>query len=276
MIPHPESVYATALYSHFNLSNPETTVLLTSTRDHPIRMHGIYASELRASYPLINPMTEAFIAPHSLLWTASGTHFFASSDSLISLFDATRDGSGPCASYHTIPSKRKKIVGGGVGMKGIVGALGLSCEGILAAGTFTRYVGLYGDEGQSGSMGVWSVAKDRPESADYGKDDIGGTGITQTEWSPDGKYLYVAERMSDGVIVYDIRVQGKRLGVLKGRKAMTNQRLGIDVTAGEHGIGHEVWGGGTDGVVRLWTNPHEREGVIKPSFTLAAHDGEFR
>ena len=150
-------------------------------------------------------------------------------------------------------------------MKGIVSALGISSEGILAAGTLTRHVGLYGDEGGGDAMAVFSVASEDAELA--------GGGVTQTVWSPCGRYLYVAERRSDGVLVYDVRVAGRRLGWLKGRRARTHQRLGIEVVP--TATGNEVWAGGTDGVVRGWENSWQKEGVQEPFFEWAASTGKW-
>lgn len=169
----------------------------------------------------------------------------------------------------TIPSKRKKIVGGGVGMKGIVSTLAWSSDGVLAAGTFTRSVGLYDSGGQGDCVAVFSVANNEGSDAET---EIGGSGVTQVLWSPCGRYLYVAERKSDGVLAYDIRVAGKKLGCLKGREADTNQRLGVDVVP--TGQGHEIWAGGTDGVVRVWENPGDNEGAHDPRWEWKAHDGE--
>ena len=172
----------------------------------------------------------------------------------------------------TIPSKRKKIVGGGVGMKGIVSALSLNGDtGILAAGTFTRSVGLYDSAGKGDCIAVFSVANDT--DFNNAESSIGGSGITQTLWSPCGRYLYVAERKSDGVLVYDIRVVGKNLGCLTGRKANTNQRLGVELVPTDHG--HEIWAGGTDGRVRIWDKPWECEGASAPSWAWMANDGKF-
>lgn len=155
-------------------------------------------------------------------------------------------------------------------MKGRVSALNVSSDGIVAAGTYTRNVGLYSDEGRGDCVSVFSVASD-PEDEQAGRY-IGGTGVTQVAWSPDGRYLYVAERMSDGIVVFDIRVEGKRLGALRGRKAVTNQRMAFDVVPTAEG--HEIWAGGMDGCVRVWKDPHLGEGMQNPSFDWAAHDGE--
>lgn len=169
----------------------------------------------------------------------------------------------------TIPSKRKQIVGGGVGMKGIVSALAInpSGDGILAAGTFTRHVGLYSSNGSGELLGTFNVAKTDANRS------IGGRGVTQLAWSPCGRYLYIAERKSDGVLVYDIRVTGQMLGYLRGRKAMTNQRMDIDVVSAGVDSAHEVWAGGTDGFMRVWRNPIYSAGGQDPDGEFKVHDG---
>lgn len=163
----------------------------------------------------------------------------------------------------TIPSKRSTVIGGAGGIKGIVSTLGMSSEGILAAGTFNRWVGLYDGHGRGGSVGVFELGEDSSSE----KVVYGGTGITQMLWSGDGRYLCVAERGSDGISVWDIRGTGKRLAWLKGRNAKTNQRLGIEC------VGEEVWAGGVDGMVRLWEGLGIKEGVVEPSWDFQAHDG---
>lgn len=141
-------------------------------------------------------------------------------------------------------------------MKGIVSALGVSCEGMLAAGTYSRWVGLYDGFGRGGNVGVFAVgAEDEGER---------GGGITQVIWSACGRYLYVVERASDGVAVVDVRGVGKRLAWLRGRNARTQQRLGVEV------MGGEVWAGGLDGVVRVWEGLGRAEGVVDPSWEFRA------
>ncbi|KAK2754779.1 hypothetical protein FQN54_006672 [Arachnomyces sp. PD_36] len=270
VIPSKEPVYSTALYPYCSLQDPSTTIILASVRDHPIRLNSALSPHLLASYSLICPSTEAFITPYSMLYpsTLGGTHFLTGSDSLICLFDVSRSGKdGPVSRLPTIPSKRKKIVGGGVGMKGIVSALSISSDGsgILAAGTFTRHVGLYGSNGSGDCIATFSVAGTEAQSH------IGGGGVTQVLWSPCGRYLYVIERKSDGVLVYDIRVTGQLVGWLEGRKAETNQRLKADVVAtGEEGT-HELWAGGTDGSMRVWKDPPSSIDGKCPDFEWSIH-----
>ena len=160
----------------------------------------------------------------------------------------------------------------------------MSVEGLLAAGTFSRWVGVY--DGRSGGVGVgegvgvWdlSVAEGagdvrRVLEGDVTMDGVGtcdgmgeGAGVTQVKWSGCGRYLVVAERASDGMSVWDVRVSGRRLAWLRGRRAETMQRVGTEV------FGSEIWGGGTDGKLRVWKQAFgEREGVLGPSEEWAAH-----
>ena len=192
-------------------------------------------------------------------------HFFAGSESEISIFDINRNGEVPLSRMKTIPSRRKKIVGGGVGMKGIVSALAMSSEGILAAGTFGRWLGLYDSGGRGGTAGVFEVGK-----LDDDKDGVGdGAGITQLVWSPCGRYLCVVERGNEGTGVWDIRITGKRVSWLRGRKAKTMQRLSVEV------VGSELWSGGTNGIVRVWEGLGDREGLIDPVYEFQAHKGKI-
>ena len=149
-------------------------------------------------------------------------------------------------------------------MKGIVSALGMSPDGVLAAGTFTRSVGLYDDHGNGGTIAVFPLQSHNDRES--GEE---GTGITQLLWSECSRYLCVVERGSDGIGVWDIRGAGQRLAWLRGRNARTPQRLGAEVT------GHEVWAGGTDGCVRVWELLGTAEGSVDPVWEFRAHDGVF-
>ncbi|KAL2010995.1 hypothetical protein VTN00DRAFT_3713 [Thermoascus crustaceus] len=271
-LPSAEPTYATAIYPYYNLQDPSTTLLLSSVRDHPMRLTSALAPTTLATYSLINPSTEAFITPHCILYPPSlgGTHFLTGSDSLICLFDVSRTGTeGPLSMMPTIPSKRRQIVGGGVGMKGIVSAMAInpSGDGVLAAGTFTRCIALYSSNGSGELIGTFTVAKTEADRR------IGGKGVTQLLWSPCGRYLYIVERKSHGVLIYDIRVTGQLLGWLQGRKAFTNQRMKVDVIPTGEGGSHEIWAGGTDGAMRVWRNPAHSIGAKEPDWEWKVHDG---
>lgn len=229
---------------------------------------------LLASYSLISPTTENFITPHSILYPSSlgGTRFLTGSDSLICVFDVSRPGRyGPVSRLPTIPSKRKKIVGGGVGMKGIISTMAISPsgDGILAAGTFTRNIGMYDSNGCGNTIATFTAAGTEADRH------IGGKGITQVLWSSCGRYLYVVERQSDGILIYDIRVTGRLLGWLQGRNGVTNQRLRVDLLPGGAKSPDEIWAGSTDGTVRMWTNPTNTAGGKEPALIESLHSGEL-
>ncbi len=157
-------------------------------------------------------------------------------------------------------------------MRGIVSALAIeSGSAVLAAGTFSRNIGLYGSEGQGDCVGVFSVEGTEADEL------ISGRGVTQVIWSPCGRYLYIVERKSDGAMIYDIRKTGQLLGWLEGRKAMTNQRLAVSIvsTTEERYDGYEVWAGGTDGRIRAWRNPHSSEGPQQPDSEWEGHHCKF-
>ena len=159
-------------------------------------------------------------------------------------------------------------------MRGIVSALSLqpapenSDTGMLAAGTWTRWIGLYDMGGMGGTVATWSIADAADKDAG-----IGGMGVTQTAWSPCGRYLFIVERKSRGVLVYDVRATGKLVCWLEGRRAETNQRLEVDVFGAEEGA--ELWAGGTDGIVKVWEGVGMTEGAQERSWEWRAHDGKL-
>lgn len=184
----------------------------------------------------------------------------------MSTFDINRNGQGPLSRAPTIPSRRSRGgISGEVGMKGIVSALAISCEGLLAAGTFSRWIGLYDGHGRGGTVGIFRVEGGEGE----GEDADTGNGTTQVIWSSCGRYLCVVERESNGIGVWDVRGTGRRLSWLRGRMAQTQQRLGVDI------LGSEVWAGGKDGMVRVWEGLGMAEGDVSPTGQFHAHDGTF-
>ena len=231
-----------------------------------MRLSSTLGGGILASYPLVSPTTEAYIAPHSLHFGQLNTSkAFAGADGVIAVFDITRPGEGPVEKMRTGRKRRARNGLGGRaanadGVKGIISAMDTNCDGVLAAGTFGRGVGLYGDHGHGECDAMFSIAE-------YGEGEAGtkGTGVTQVIWSAEGRYLCVVERGSDGVGVWDVRGTGKRLAWLKGRKAVTQQRMGVDVMNGE------VWAGGSDGFVRVWEGLGLKGGVVEPGWGFDAH-----
>lgn len=322
-LPETTNVFAPAPY--FALESPETHHVLVACRDHPIQIFRALPPTLNPagdhqdasqhqpgetsslfSYRLISPQTEAYLPVHSLAWpspyaAATSSSFFVGSNNLIAQFNLHRIGDGPQQVVHTIPSKRHISKGNGVGMRGMVSALSMQNDenyvptGLLAAGTWTRWVGLYDFARGGERVATWSVAEAAASAVVQGdhpppgspqqqrpavRGGIGGAGITQTAWSPDGRYLLVNERQSTGVLIYDVRVTNKVLGFLAGRDALTHQKLDLSVYPDSEGTGgFEVWAGTTDGTVKVWQGVGNDEGCIWPSWdfsTVGDPDGEER
>ena len=262
----PTPIQSYALYPHFNLSDPSTTLCLSAAKDVPISLdNALHNDVVHAKYPLINPQTEEYIAPSSLLWVKNGTHFLAGGLSRISVFDASYSGSGPMQTWKTAKGRRSET--GLDGCKGTITALSSSSTGVLAAGTRERNIALYPHEGHGDCITHFSLADQRDHLYI-----ANGAGITQLAWSLDGTYLLVAERQSDGIQVFDLRNSHQRVAWLSGRKADTLQKLGIDVVPTS--TGYEVWAGGTDGGVRMWKDPGSLEGEQSPDDVLHLHEGK--
>lgn len=165
-------------------------------------------------------------------------------------------------------------------MRGTVAALGIQpgegVAGLIAAGTWTRWVGLYDLLRAGECVATWGVkgaaAGDGGEGMDGGQG-VGGAGILQTVWSPCGRYLVVNERKASGLLVYDVRVTGRVLGWLAGREGDTHQRLSCDVYPGADGVGgFEVWSGTTEGTVKVWEGVGNQKGYAEKSWDWKGHE----
>ncbi|ROT42998.1 hypothetical protein SODALDRAFT_268436 [Sodiomyces alkalinus F11] len=282
-----EPSYAFAVSPYFSLSEPLSQTVLVSCKDHPIQLHHLFpdppasasSSTSTSPYKLIRRETEAYISAESLLWTWPGTHFLVGSVNRLDYFDITRTGSdGPALTIPTIPSKRHLSKGGGVGMKGMVSALAsqspaVSDAPLVAAGTWTRWLGLYDPARSNKAVANWSIRG--VVEAEFGHRDDDGGGVVQTLWSPCGRYLAVNERQASGILVYDVRGTGRPVNLLIGRDASTQQRLSCDVFAGSAATsddgGFELWAGSKDGRVLVWEGVGARSGTLDESWDFRAH-----
>ncbi|KAI1340423.1 hypothetical protein F5Y15DRAFT_57924 [Xylariaceae sp. FL0016] len=309
-LPEPTNVLAGAPY--FTLAAPWTHQVIVSARDHPIQLFYLDAHTDNSSpssspssfigardlpsvhrppatsYPFLRARSETFLTATSLLWSEPGTHFLAGTRNLLARFDVARAGE-PVTRIKTIPSERHISKGGGVGMRGTISTLseqprneGPNGGSLIAAGTWSRWVGLYdlNVPEEEACVATWGIAqaaedtKSMPGGVAVGADadmhvGIGGDGIMQTFWSPCGRYLFISERRSRGILVYDVRVTGRLLGWLSGREARDNQRIQGDVFHTQGGT--EVWSGTTDGTVNIWEGVGSREGAHEPAWGWNAH-----
>lgn len=272
-IQSPTNTLSYSLYPHFDLQNPSTTLVIAASKDVPLALrNALHYETLHASYPLIDASTEAFITPHSLTWTPDGRHFIAGSKDQLSIFDASRTGEGPVSLHKTAPGRTAKKLYGAQDInncRGIISALRNSPDGLLAAGTLDRNIGLFDHNGFQECSTAFSLPP--PENKNSRRD---GSGVTHLRWSPCGKYLLVAERQSDIIHIYDVRTTHRRVGWLSGRRADTTQKLGMDIVPTGDG-GFEVWAGGMDGCVRMWRNVGKGEGEQAPEREVKLHDGEL-
>jgi hypothetical protein len=287
----------------FDINDPNSTHVLISRRDRYITLHNalwnvsqpsstsattqpIDISTPISSYKLINALTEAVTAPLSLAYSHTGTHFFAGARNSIHTFDLEYP-DAPSHTISTIPSTRSKLKGGGRGFKGWISALTLSPPttfaggGMVAAGARTRHVGIY-DATSGAEITTFSLpgTVDGKKLVNANMQHIIGDGVSSLKYSPCGKYLYVAERQSDVLLIYDVRNFSLSLGYCAGRAALTKQKLGFDVwNAGAspydiEGTSHEIWAGGTDGVVRVWRDPYVKEGAVEPDEFVQIGSGD--
>ncbi|PNY28342.1 Guanine nucleotide-binding protein negative regulator 1 [Tolypocladium capitatum] len=276
-LPEPTQVIVPAPY--FSLAEATSQTYLVGCRDHPLHLHHAFPRHERpnplGTYKLVRKETEAYITPASLIWQHPGTHFLCGSANRLDYFDLSRHGSdGPLLTVPTIPSRRHISKGSGVGMKGTVAALAASpydANGgsIVAAGTWTRWMGLYDLQRTDKVVANWSIS--HAGDAEAG---LGGQGIVQVVWSPCGRYLVVNERHTSSLAVYDIRGLGQLLGALSGRESITQQTLACDVFHGDMSgnTGFEVWAGSQDGSVLVWEDVGMHCGLAKPSWHWQAHD----
>ncbi|KAL9102707.1 MAG: hypothetical protein Q9163_002169 [Psora crenata] len=259
----PEPTHATIIHPCYTLSSPQTCLYLTSPCNLPIRLLSPFAKGILATYPLVKSTTEAWIAPYSLLFNPRDLNtFFAGADGLVAAFDLQRNGEGPISKIST--SKRRQRRAGPAArldptgnMRGIVSAMAMNAEGVLAAGTFTGKLGLYNANSAAPLVTECNLPGDAR------------TGITSLHFNPSpfrSNYLLAVSRVCCSMHLFDIRNPSAPLSVLCGRQAKTQQRLSVDFT--ENG---EVWAGGTDGVVSVWEGVGLQDGELQAAWGWEAH-----
>lgn len=263
--PHCQSQSGTniqsfGIFPQFDLQDPSTTLVLSASADVPITLrNALHYDTVHATYPFINSANEEHRPARSLAFTQSGTHFIAGSLNVIAAFDISRPESGPLSEYVLKPGRRKEQTDSvNLSRKGFVSAMSINSEGMLAIGTTQREIALFENDGLGRCISAFSLQSHQ------------GTGVTGLRWSPCGRYLLIAERSSDTVQVFDIRGTGQEVGRLVGRTAKTSQVLDIEVIPTANGF--EAWAGGTDGCVRMWSNPGTREDLHTDDAEFKMHD----
>ncbi|EPS43356.1 hypothetical protein H072_2624 [Dactylellina haptotyla CBS 200.50] len=263
--PLPTTPYCISPYPFFSLSDPSTTLFLTSLHSQPIHLRSLLYPHIAATYPLIHPTTEKYLVPNSLTWTPTGTHFLAGTDSQIHLFDVSRVNSGPMETFTTGKKRKSKSSttptfssssvdfrnGSNSSVRSIISTLAIHpVTNNLAAGTYSRRVLLYSSPYQDGEL--YSVIN-LNSLPDRFKSTARGNGITSISFADGlGNRIIIAERKSEVVYCYDLRYTSEPWAVLTGRKAATNQKLGVSFAPVYGDRTNVVLAGGTDGIVNIW------------------------
>ncbi|QIW99366.1 hypothetical protein AMS68_004884 [Peltaster fructicola] len=260
-IASPSCMLSFAIYPGFELSDTNTTWVLTGENDVPVRLRNAldydYASH---SYPWYHPQTEETHAANSLLFVDAGAHFAVGTRGRLAIFDVERAGER-CVTMHEFRKSTDQLD------RGLVMGLAVSADGILAAGSSNRNISLWAKSGLGEVHG-------KPELSfqltppDGVADTCPGTGVTSMAWSACQRYLYVAERQSDCIQVFDVRTGGRRLSWMSQRNAGSSQKFDFSIRPG----GTEVWAGGMDGKMRVWTNPGAVSGEHLPQAVMAFSD----
>jgi len=223
------------------------------------------------------PDNEKWLSAGAMCWTGDGSSVMAGGDGVVYKINVERDGEGISGVFGLgagSAGEGRRRGGSGKnkkkGNRGRVSAMDMdngSGSGLLAVGTWRGFVGCYDEQG-SGEE-VMSVDLRKYDDGRYGnsghKRRYYGTGVTKVKLCADGRRLVVAERKSEIIRIFDLRMM-QRDGytsspcqILQNRVAgVTNQRMGVDV--GVWGTGGEevVVGGGEDGVVGIWKlNSHD-------------------
>ena len=272
VISLPEPAWAVTVYPSFSLEVPNQCLYLASVRDMPVRLLSPFTPSILASYPLVYHHKERWVTPNCLLFhPRDPTMFFAGGIGAIHLFDINRDGEPP---YRNIMrpslkgvSREIKALASMAGqgdddgprhwpLKGIVSAMDMNSEGLLAAGTFSKDLAILDPDADSTVVTRLFLPQDE-------------SGITGLKFHPSassGNYLVAGSRRSKALHVFDIRNPRSVLARLTDRICATSQRVEFDIT--DEG---EVWAGCTDGKLRMWERLGLEEGDVAPSWEREMH-----
>lgn len=266
-----DNITSFAVSPYFHISDPSTTCIFHSTYDQPVQCRNVFEPDkVLASYPLFNPMTEEPMRVYCMAFSRDGRHLLCGSSSHIATFDLTRPGEEPVSLFQTAPGRKAQRRHQLALLRGKVSSMSMSADGLLAVGTFARNIGIFADDGTGECITSFSLESDEPGRSD--------SGVSMVRWCPGGSYLYAAELNSDVIYMYDIRNTGRCLGKLTGRQAKTAQRVDFDIAprtdVAGNWDGYNIVSGGTDGIVRVWETPHEKEGDIKHTHEWQAHEGK--
>ncbi|KAK8156765.1 WD40-repeat-containing domain protein [Phyllosticta citribraziliensis] len=265
-----DNITSFAVSPFFSIADPSTTCVFHSTYDQPVQCRNVFEpGKVLAAYPLFNPQTEEPMRVYCMAFSRDGQRLLCGSQAHIATFDLTRPGAQPVSLFKTSPGRKAQRRHELADLRGKVSSMSMSNDGLLAAGTFARNIGIFADDGAGECITSFSLSNGR-------RSDGTDAGVSMVRWCPSGSYLYAAELNSDRIHMYDIRHTGRSLGALVGRRGNSSQRIDFDIAPRTDGTGnwdgYNVVSGGTDGVVRVWENPHEKRDQIEHTYEWQAHE----
>uniref|UniRef100_K3WVC6 Uncharacterized protein n=1 Tax=Globisporangium ultimum (strain ATCC 200006 / CBS 805.95 / DAOM BR144) TaxID=431595 RepID=K3WVC6_GLOUD len=221
------AVYDFAWYPFMNSQVPESCIFVSTSRDQPVHMWDAYTGDLRATYRAYDHLDE-IAAANSIAFNTTGDKIFCGFDRMIRFFDISQ----PSRDFKARPlSKTRRSR---EGQRGIISTIHFNPDHskIYAAGSYGGTTCIY--------------TEDRGEELLCLRDHD-GKGITQVQFSPDGRFLFTAARRDSRIHCWDIRNSNQILYTFH-RIADTNQRIEFDL----HCAGRYLASGSQDGKVLLY------------------------
>ena len=206
-IPTGGTLYDFCWYPQMNSANPATCAFLTTSAGVPVHMRDGFTGSLLASYVGRNHLDQV-CSPNAVTFNACGTSIITSSERMIHIFDVQRPTDGPTS----IRPLRK-----GHDQNGILGSLASNPDfsKTFAVGSYTGTTCIY-DEREPGEL--MRLIGAHQSSA----------GITQVQFSNDGKFLFTGARKSPFIYCWDIRNTRESIAQFE-RVSNNNQRIAFDL-----------------------------------------------
>ncbi|KAF6203943.1 hypothetical protein GE061_002281 [Apolygus lucorum] len=221
---------------------PETACFISASSCAPVHLIDAFTGAVRASYIGYNNVFEV-ASCFGLTFTRDGGKIYCGYRNMIKIFDISVPGT-TCQTFNT---KRLNE------QTGYISCISQnpSMNSLFAAGSFSRTIGLYTEEGDA----VCLLKGQR-------------NGLTTLTHSTDGTKLFSGSRMDPEILCWDLRNPGEVLHILP-RVMDTNQRIRISVS----NDGNHLLSGGTDGVVRIWNldEVSRKSGICEPTFKFKTH-----